>query len=76
MIDCSICSHQNAVVIAGESREHLTPCWTCGEYHRNFENKYCSSCKYRNMNGVDDNPPCSDCGDDYRRWEEDCNVPE
>lgn len=72
---CINCIHDRAVMIAGEDREHLTPCWDCGGdcgyLHRNFVNKYCSTCKYRNMTGEEDPPPpCGECGDDYHCWEQ------
>ena len=69
-IGCETCIHLQGAILAGEDREHLTPCWDCGDYHHNYVNKYCSTCKYRNMNGEDDDPPCSECGDNYRMWSE------
>ena len=69
MIGCDTCLNLTAAIIAGEEREHLTPCWDC-EGWRNYVNKYCSTCKYRNMNGEDDDPPCHDCGSDYCKYEE------
>ena len=73
-ISCQNCVHLRGAILAGEEHEHLTPCWTCGgslgDLHMNFVNKYCSTCKYRDMTGEDDDPPCGNCGDDYHLWEE------
>ena len=67
-MNCKDCIHDTAARIAGEDREHLTPCWGCGDYHRNFVNKYCSTCKFRAMN--DEITPCAECGTAYRMYQE------
>lgn len=70
-ISCQNCIHLDGAIIAGEEREHLTPCWNCGDYYRNYVNKYCSTCKYRDMNGEENPPPpCHECGEDYHCWEQ------
>ena len=69
MRNCFLCSHQQAAIIAGEAREYLTPCGSCEKYS-SFENKYCSTCEYGDMTGDDDNPPCSECGEDYHLYKE------
>ena len=70
-ISCHNCIHLAGAIIAGEEREHMTPCWNCGDYHLEYVNKYCATCKYRNMTGEENPlPPCSKCGEDYHLWEQ------